>query len=81
MSKTVYPDDYPKTRSEALRALASVKEEDIDYSDIPELTDEQLAQFRPVGDRFRKMAERNMIYLNKIIREHEERLAHEAKTL
>lgn len=77
----VYPDDYPKTRSEALRALASVREEDIDYSDIPELTDEQLAQFRPVGDKFRKMAERNIIYLNKIIREHEERLAHESTTL
>ena len=77
----VYPDDYPKTRSEVLRALASVREEDIDYSDIPELTDEQLAQFRPVGDKFRKMAERNIIYLNKIIREHEERLAHESTTL
>ena len=77
----VYPDDYPKTLGDAIRAAKSVKEEDIDYSDIPKLTDEQLAQFRPVGDRFRKMAERNMIYLNKIIREHEERLAHEAKTL
>ena len=77
----VYPDDYPKTRSEALRALASVREEDIDYSDIPKQTDEELAMFRPVGDKFIKMAERNIIYLNKIIREHEERLAHEAKTL
>lgn len=77
----VYPDDYPKTRTEALRALASIRDEDIDYSDIPELTDEQLAKFRPVGDKFRKMAERNMAYLNKIVQEHEERLAQEAKTL
>lgn len=77
----VYPDDYPKTRAEALRALASVREEDIDYSDIPELTDEELAQFKPVGDRYRKMAERNLAYLNMVIREHEERLAEKAQTL
>lgn len=74
----VYPDDYPKTRKEALRALASVRDEDIDYSDIPEQTDEELAMFRPVGDRFIKKAQRNLAYLNMLIREHEERLAEKA---
>lgn len=42
----VYPSDYPKTIHEAIEAARSVNEEDVDYSDIPEPTDEELEQFR-----------------------------------
>ena len=64
--KQDYFDDCPKTRQEAIRAAASVRDEDIDYSDIPELSD--FAIVRPVGDRFRKMAEHNLMLLNRKVR-------------
>ncbi len=66
----VYADDYPRTLGEAIQAAKSVKDEDIDYSDIPELTDEELAQFQPVGDRFRKMAQKNMEFINSLLNEY-----------
>ena len=66
----VYPDDYPKTLGDAIRAAKSVKEEDIDYSDIPELTDEELEQFLPVGDKFRKMEQKNMQLINRLLNEY-----------
>ncbi len=34
-------------RREALRRLAEMPDDQIDFSDIPKLTDEQLAEFRP----------------------------------
>ena len=52
-----YPGDYPKTREEALRAVLSIRDEDIDLSDMPE-TD--FSQAERVGDRFWKMGERNL---------------------
>ena len=55
--KMEYPSDYPKTREEALRAVMSVRDEDIDLSDMPE-TD--FSQATRVGDRFWKMGERNL---------------------
>ena len=66
----VYPDDYPKTLGDAIRAAKSVKEEDIDYSDIPALTDEELAQFKPARDRFRKMEQKNMKLINRLLNEY-----------
>ena len=69
MSK-VCTDDYPQTIGEAIQAAKSVRDEDIDYSDIPELTDDELAQFKPVGDRFRKMAQKNMKFINELLNEY-----------
>ena len=66
----VYPDDYPKSVHEAIMAAMTVKDEDIDYSDIPELTDEELAEFKPVGDKFKKMAQKNMKFINKLLNEY-----------
>lgn len=34
---------------EEIEALKNMKDEDIDYSDIPELTEEQLKQFKRVN--------------------------------
>ena len=55
--KMEYPSDYPKTREEAVRAVMSIRDEDIDLSDMPE-TD--FSQATRVGDRFWKMGERNL---------------------
>ena len=64
----VYPDDYPKTREEALRALASVRDEDIDYSDIPLIGDNVIVT--PIGRKFIEMGRRNL-----------ERMSREAEAL
>ena len=64
----VYPDDYPKTRKEALRALASVRDEDIDYSDIPPIGDNVIVT--PIGRKFIEMGRRNL-----------ERMSREAEAL
>ena len=66
----IYPSDYPKTIHEAIEAAQSVGEEDIDYSDIPELTDKELEQFRPVGDRFVEMAKKNTVFINRLLNEY-----------
>ena len=60
------PDDYPKTRKEMLKALGEIREEDIDLSDIPEVTD--FAGAERVGDKFKKIGERNLEILNRKIR-------------
>ncbi len=52
MSKN-YPDDYPKTMFEALKAVQDIRDEDIDYSDIP-----------PIGHKFIEMARRNLARMN-----------------
>lgn len=62
----IYPDDYPRSREKALAALRAVQDEDIDFSDIPEVTD--FSHWKPVGDRFRKAAERNLAVLNERMR-------------
>ncbi len=38
-----------------LEALKNLKDEDIDYSDIPPLTDEELARMRPARLREKKL--------------------------
>ncbi len=60
----VYPDDYPKTRTEALRALASIRDEDIDYSDIPPLGDNIIVT--PVRNRFVEIGRRNLEKKSKV---------------
>ncbi len=52
----VYPDDYPPTLEEELRALRSVREEDIDYSDIPPLSDNVI--ITPIGWKFAEIRRR-----------------------
>ena len=53
---TIYPDDYPKTREEALKAIRDVKDEDIDYSDIPPLSDHVIVT--PIGWKFAEIRRR-----------------------
>ena len=69
----IYPDDYPKTDDEALEAAMQVRDEDIDFSDIPEATPEDLARAVPVGDMFKEMGRRNLAFINKLLREYDER--------
>ena len=56
MSKE-HPGEYPPTLEEELRALASIRDEDIDYSDIPPLSDNVI--ITPIGWKF---AERRRRY-------------------
>ena len=70
----VYPDDYPKTREEAIAALRSVREEDIDYSDIPPLSDNVI--ITPIGWKFAEVRRRN-----REIMERERMNAEKANTL
>ena len=62
----VYPDDYPKTMFDALNALASIRDEDIDYSDIPPLSDNVVVT--PIGWKFIEMGKRNLERINEEIR-------------
>ena len=71
----VYQKEYPKTREEAIRLAMSVRDEDIDYSDIPPLELREGVRIVPVGNKFREMAKRNLAALNKLLRESEERRA------
>ena len=50
--KMEYPSDYPRTRRERMKALLALKDlraEDIDCSDMPELTEENFARGTRVG--------------------------------
>ena len=64
-----YPSDYPRTREERMKALLALRDEDIDCSDMPELTEEDFARGTRVGDRFIKMGQRNLAILNEMLRE------------
>lgn len=57
-----YPDDYPPTLEEERRALASIREEDIDYSDIPPLSDNVI--ITPIGWKFAEVRRRNLERMN-----------------
>ena len=61
-----YPSDYPRSREEAIAALRTVRDEDIDFSEIPETTN--FLNWEPVGEKFKKAAERNLTALNEKIR-------------
>ncbi|MBQ7732575.1 MAG: hypothetical protein IJT58_00970 [Synergistaceae bacterium] len=64
-----YPDDYPKSIYEALSALKEIREEDIDYSDIPPISDNAI--ITPIGQKFIEMGKRNLAKLNQMLRERE----------
>ena len=57
-----YPDDYPKTMFEALKAMQDIRDEDIDYSDIPPIGDNVIVT--PIGHKFIEMARRNLARMN-----------------
>ena len=61
-----YPSDYPRSRAEAIAALRMVRDEDIDFSEIPETTN--FSDWTPVGEKFKKAAERNLAALNERMR-------------
>ena len=66
--------EYPRTRRErrkALLALKDLRDEDIDYSDMPELTEEDFARGTRVGDRFIKSGQRNLAILNVLLSDRE----------
>ena len=66
-----YLNDYLPTREERMKILMDFKDEDIDYSDIPPLSDEAIAHAARVGDKFIKMGERNLAMLNKLLHKSE----------
>ena len=66
-----YLNDYLPTREERMKILMDFKDEDIDYSDIPPLSDEAIAHAVRVGDKFIKMGERNLAMLNKLLHKSE----------
>ena len=61
-----YPSDYPRSRAKAIAALRTVRDEDIDFSEIPETTN--FSNWTPVGEKFKKAAERNLAALNERMR-------------
>lgn len=69
---TDYPEDYPKTREEAIMRAMSVSEEDIDYSDIPPLELREGVRVVPVGNKFKEMSIRNCNTVMRLLRELEE---------
>ena len=77
----VYPDDYPKSLHEAIQAAMEVDDDDIDYSDIPPITEEEAALAEPVGDRFEIMGERNKTLINRLLEEYFEKLDRTASAL
>ncbi len=68
MSK-IYQDDSPRNIYAELKALDELREEDIDYSDIPPIGDNVIVT--PMGHRFMEMRKRNLAKLNQMLRERE----------
>ena len=51
-----HPGEYPTTLEEELEALRSIREEDIDYSDIPPMSDNVIiTPFREIRRRRQEM--------------------------
>ena len=50
----------------------SIREEDIDYSDIPPLKITEHTKFERVGEKFRKVRERNAARIVEMFREYNE---------
>ena len=55
-----------------IRRLREMHDEDIDLSDIPELTDEELARARPAREYLKDIARRNRAVLARMICDEEE---------
>ena len=70
--KVEYPDECPISKEERMKILMNIRDEDIDCSDMPELTEEDFARGTRVGDRFIKMGQRNLAILNAMLNEREQ---------
>ena len=55
--------------------MKTIREEDIDCSDIPEITIPEGMPVPRLGSKFRDMQRRNLELLNKLLRENEERMS------
>ncbi|NLL37193.1 MAG: hypothetical protein GX256_06690 [Fretibacterium sp.] len=55
--------EHEPTRAELMERLQAMTDEDIDLSDIPEVTD--FTGWERAGDKFKKVAERNLDFLNR----------------
>ncbi len=51
-----HPGEYPPTREEEFEALRAIRDEDIDYSDIPPLSDNVIVT--PIGWKFAEIRRR-----------------------
>ena len=69
--KMEFPDECPISKEERMVILMNIRDEDIDCSDIPELTEEDFARGTRVGDRFIRMGQRNLAILNAMLNERE----------
>ena len=56
--------------------MKTIREEDIDCSDIPEITIPKGMPVPRLGDKFRDMQRRNLEALNRLLRESEERMSY-----
>ena len=70
--KMEFPAEPPISKEERMKILMNIKDEDIDLSDMPELTEEDFARGTRVGDRFIKVGQRNLAILNAILNEREQ---------
>ena len=69
--KMEFPAEPPISKEERMKILMSIRDEDIDCSDMPELTEEDFARGTRVGDRFIKRGQRNLAILNVLLSDHE----------
>ena len=67
--KMEFPDECPISKEERMAILMNIRDEDIDCSDMPELTEEDFARGIRVGDRFIRMGQRNLVILNAMLNE------------
>ncbi len=70
--KMEFPAEPPISKEERMKILMNIKDEDIDLSDMPELTEEDFARGTRVGDRFIKVGQRNLAILNAMLNEREQ---------
>lgn len=69
-----YPEGYPQNREEAIELMKTIREEDIDCSDIPEITIPEGVPVPRLENKFRDMQKRNLEVISKLLRESEERM-------
>ena len=69
--KMEFPNDPPISKEERMEILMNIRDEDIDLSDMPELTEEDFARGTRVGDRFIRKGQRNLAILNALLSDRE----------
>ena len=56
-----YPEGYPQNREEAIALMMTIKEEDIDLSDIPEITVPEGTPITYFRDRLKRKREQRRL--------------------